>query len=121
MEGGLIPHWSEAIRAWAADTVLVEAVWAFGSRVKGGHRPDSDLDLALIIAGGDNQERTGNAIFLGPRWREELQALLPVVLDLHFMEPDDQVVPPAVRDHGFLIYSSPALSLRSALSAATSR
>lgn len=121
MEPGIIPHWSEAIRTWAGATVLVEAVWAFGSRVTGGYRPDSDLDLALIVAGDDGWERTGNAICLAPKWEEELQAILPVPLDLHFMEPDNRIVTPAVRAHGVLIYSSPALSLRSALTAASAR
>jgi predicted nucleotidyltransferase len=52
---------TELERALAADGVLVAAVrasfpnalalYAFGSRIQGTPRPDSDLDLAVLVAG----------------------------------------------------------------------
>lgn len=104
MSGGLQPHWSEIIRAWAVRQPLVLEIHAFGSRVVGGYRPDSDLDLAFVVDGQDDGERLGNAICLLPVWRAELQALLPAKVHAQSMFDDDIVVAPAVRDHGLLIF-----------------
>ena len=38
------------IRAWARAHSQVGRLWLFGSRVKGSHRPDSDLDIAVGVA-----------------------------------------------------------------------
>ncbi|NJR80325.1 nucleotidyltransferase family protein [Sphingomonas corticis] len=104
METGLQPHWSETIRAWATGQPLVLEVHAFGSRVKGGYRTDSDLDLAFVVDGQDEGEQLGNAICLLPAWRAELQALLPVKVHAQSMFDDDVVVAPAVREHGMLVF-----------------
>ena len=47
----------------------VLAAWIFGSRVTGRDRPESDLDVAVLLAGGDD------AVALNER-RLELQTLL---------------------------------------------
>lgn len=107
MTPGIDRHWSDAIRRWAAGRDLVEEVWALGSRVKGGYRPDSDMELALVVAGGDDQERTGNGILIAPTWEVELHGMLPVPLHLHFKESDDLIVTPAVLEHNVLLYRSP--------------
>jgi predicted nucleotidyltransferase len=99
-----MPHWSSLIVNWAERQPLVLEVHAFGSRVKGGYRPDSDLDLAFVVDGQDEGERLGNAICLLPTWRGELQALLPVTVHAQAMFDDDQVVAPAVRDHGLTVF-----------------
>ncbi len=104
MGAGVEPHWSESIRVWAAGQPLVLEVHAFGSRVRGGYRPNSDLDLALVVDGQDNGERLGNAICLLSGWQAELQAMLPVRVHAQAMFDDDLVVAPAVRDHGLLIF-----------------
>ncbi|UAJ10641.1 nucleotidyltransferase domain-containing protein [Glacieibacterium megasporae] len=101
---GVQQHWTNAIREWAGRQPLVIEVYAFGSRVKGGYRPDSDLDLAFVIDGQDEGETLGNAIFLLPSWRNELQAMLPVEVHAQPMFDDDEVVAPAVRDHGMLLF-----------------
>ena len=41
----------EIIREWAATKRCVAAVYVFGSRVHGTHRPDSDLEHFVIIRG----------------------------------------------------------------------
>lgn len=56
---GLRPHWSAAIGEWAGRQPLVIEIYAFGSRVKGGYRPDSDLDLAFVVDGQDDGESLG--------------------------------------------------------------
>lgn len=101
---GIDQSWVTAIRSWAASEELIEEVYTFGSRVKGTARPDSDLDLAVRVAGADEGERLANAIFLMSRWKALLAAALPVPVDLQRMAPDDEVVWPAVQEHGRLIY-----------------
>jgi len=104
MANGLLPHWTETIRSWAAGEPLILEVYAFGSRVKGGYRPDSDLDIAIKVDGSDEGEQLGNAICEKERWLETLSALVPVSVDLQAMFPDDVVVYPAVQGHGVLLY-----------------
>ena len=104
MVPGLLPQWSQAIRSWAETQPLVLEVHAFGSRVKGAYRPDSDLDLAFVIAGEDEGERLGNAICLLPGWHVELQALIPVKVHAQAMFDADEVVAPAVREHGVELF-----------------
>jgi hypothetical protein len=101
---GVEPSWIDEIAAWAAGEPLIEAAYLFGSRVKGTHRDDSDLDVAVIVAGADDGERLGNAIFEKPRWIATLQPQLPVTLHLQCAMDDDIVVMPAVREHGRMIY-----------------
>lgn len=98
--------WINVLRIWAASEPLIEAAYVFGSRVKGTHRTDSDLDVAVIVAGADDSERLGHDIFQVPRWTARLQPLLPITLHLQCAMDDDVVVMPAVRDHGRLVYSA---------------
>lgn len=101
---GFEPHWSGSICVWAARQPLVLEVHAFGSRMKGGYRSDSDLDLAFVVDGQDDGERLGKAICLLSGWQAELQAMLPVRVHAQAMFDDDLVVVPAVREHGMLIF-----------------
>ena len=57
----------------------IEQVVLFGSRARGNARPDSDLDLLLILAGSLTPEREKR---LRRRARSLLLPLLPVDLDL---------------------------------------
>ena len=93
---GILPHWSTSIAEWAKRDPLILQVYAFGSRVKGDYHPESDLDLAMDVAGQDEGEKLGNAIFERQRWTEELTGLLPIKPDIQCMMPDDVVVTPAV-------------------------
>lgn len=103
---GLKPEWLEIIRSWARAEPHVLRVWVFGSRAKGTHRSDSDLDIAYTIAEEPDSIDFGTAICLGRGWREALQSQLPVTLQLEYAEPDQEVVWPAVQDHGVLIYEA---------------
>jgi hypothetical protein len=47
---------AETVARWVDEVEDVPAVYLFGSRVRGDHRPDSDVDLCLVMdewGGGD--------------------------------------------------------------------
>ena len=91
-------------------------VYFFGSRVTGWSRhgrpwsATSDLDIALMFDGRTEGQRLGNAIFLAPRYENALAAALDhaVKLQVQAIGDDDEIVGPAVRQHGRLIYERTA-------------
>lgn len=42
-------EWLAALRQWAANNEAVKELWVFGSRAKGNARPDSDIDVAVLL------------------------------------------------------------------------
>ncbi len=71
------------LREWALSKSFIIRLWVFGSRPRGDHREDSDLDVTVQIG------RIGQ--FYGPaevfhchrdEWEAELQPLLPHKLHL---------------------------------------
>ena len=75
------PEWVEVIRTWAAGNENVAEMWLFGSRAKGTARPDSDVDLALVLVPGTPGDPgtdwpEGNYQALGDRWEADLTAAI---------------------------------------------
>jgi predicted nucleotidyltransferase len=99
--------WSSKLALWAKDKREISELWLFGSRVRGDHRKDSDLDIAVIMAGEDEGDRLGNWIALAEEWEEELKALVPVTIDLDLGDADisEKVVAPALKREGVRIFS----------------
>lgn len=75
------PEWVATLQAWARNERLIEAVYIFGSRAKRTARPDSDLDVAVLLR-GSKDERNLNWILNASRWRTSLHGLLPVEVKL---------------------------------------
>lgn len=97
-------EWRDIIRQWASTLPLITGIWLYGSRVKGGAREDSDLDVAFTCVGDRNESALTTVIFNRQKWEAALQALLPVKVHLQYADPDeDEVVWPAVQDHGIRI------------------
>ncbi len=93
--------WRQAVVVWAARTPAIASIYLFGSRAKGTARPDSDVDLAFQTRANGDETPYTVAFFNKDHWRNELEALLPVAVDLQYADPDeDEVVWPAVQDHG---------------------
>ena len=72
----LSEHQLWVIRAWAMQTRYVKEVRLFGSYAKGEAAPDSDIDLAVTIGGGDEGAVLGNYVAKADHWERELSNLL---------------------------------------------
>lgn len=93
--------WEHTICEWASQNKNIVRVFVFGSFARAEQSPDSDLDLAIQLADDEDADDL-------PEWKCELQAMLPIPVDLqlyskHF-SPD--IVCPAVEADGIAVYSS---------------
>ncbi len=83
-----LPALAETVARWVDDVEEVPAVYLFGSRVRGDHRPDSDVDLCLFLAewgdgsaGADWWVRQNRTDFA------DLKIALPGRLEVHRDQP----------------------------------
>jgi len=99
-------EWVENLRNWASSAPLISKVWIFGSRVKGTHKETSDLDVAIELDVEDENKKILAWISNADIWRAELTNIFETtpVVDLQVVVDDDEIVLPAVLDHGILIY-----------------
>jgi predicted nucleotidyltransferase len=96
--------WKTAIWQLGQSEPLISQIWVFGSRAKQTNHAQSDLDLAFFVAGENDGEAFGNWCFEAVGWQAKLALLIPVELHLHPAFSDDEIVMPAVIDHGIKIY-----------------
>jgi uncharacterized protein len=90
----------DAIAAWAGQKPLIKRIFIFGSRVRGDHHNDSDLDVAIELDPAEYQcsdESGGLAtwMFETDEWKGEIQALIPYEIHLHQFSGDQT---PTIRD-----------------------
>lgn len=105
MTDGLTAQQRQLIGQWAAKKPLISKIYLYGSRARGSHRPDSDVDLAIVIATEDEGEAWGHFAFEKVGWTEELEGLLHC--RVHLETPDfeaDTKVAPGVDADGQLLY-----------------
>lgn len=102
----------EAVRSWASGKPKVNRLWFYGSRVKGRHSSNSDLDIAIEIASDfsphiHDPSSFGRATFINEKtnWVAGLQALIPCEVDIKLYEPtNDCRVRKGVEDASILVY-----------------
>ncbi|MCJ2074115.1 nucleotidyltransferase domain-containing protein [Methylobacterium sp. E-016] len=78
------PTWLTGLVAWAASRSEVAQLWIYGSRAKGAARPDSDVDIGLVLTDGEPSSSggigtdwpLGNYTALADRWSKELDAIV---------------------------------------------
>ena len=80
---------ADSIAQWAAENPEVRRVWVFGSRAKGTHRPDSDIDIAVELEPvGDSEETLTRWIAQSDLWESQLQSRVVAKIDLEWFDPD---------------------------------
>lgn len=99
---GLDEELARLLSAWAAGKPTIRRLWVFGSRARGDHRSDSDLDVAFLIDRLPEHERQHFIDHVRPAWREELAAL--VNLSVHFCSYYDGRVQEAIEASSVLVY-----------------
>jgi predicted nucleotidyltransferase len=77
-----LAHDAAVLIQWATETPEVTRVWLFGSRIRGTHRPASDLDVAVEYDGDHNDSGTRRE-----NWREALKGQTRLTLRLETCEP----------------------------------
>jgi predicted nucleotidyltransferase len=101
----------DTLSRWAAGKPLVGRLWIFGSRARGDHRPESDIDVAIeldLSAAHGVDESGGLATWMSDTkgWDEELEALLPFEVDLEqFRGSDTPTIQKALQRSSILIYA----------------
>lgn len=100
-----LAHDAAVLIQWATRTPEVTRVWLFGSRIRGTHRPGSDLDVAVEHDRDpkDSGERREN-------WREALKGQTRLPLHLAAYQPGvDMRIQGALGACSLLIYQRPDL------------
>lgn len=80
-----IENMSEAVAKWASTQPLIRKAYLFGSRVRGTHKPNSDLDVAVEIftLPGDEYPLT-TWICEAQRLKTSTTGVVPVIIDLNW-------------------------------------
>ncbi|PLV12579.1 hypothetical protein CXG53_25205 [Pseudomonas guariconensis] len=76
---------ADAVANWASTEPLIQKVYLFGSRVRGDHHPDSDLDVAVEIftLQGDSDPFT-TWTCEAQRLKSSIASIVPVPIDLEW-------------------------------------
>jgi predicted nucleotidyltransferase len=75
---------------WARDRRVIRQLWLFGSRARGDHRPDSDIDLAIVLAPGGSV--LGLYTAKADEWQRDLAGRMGMPVSLEAI--DDSNRPP---------------------------
>jgi predicted nucleotidyltransferase len=95
---------------WAAETPLVKRLWLFGSRVRGEHREDSDVDVAIeldmtAVKGVDESAGMATWAFDTMTWKPELELLLSRVVDLQrYKAGETNIIQAGLDQSSVLVY-----------------
>jgi hypothetical protein len=69
---GVSDDWLRGICEWGAGNPRIDAIYLFGSRAFGCYRPESDIDLALLINGTESDTAGGYWVCMADAIRAEL-------------------------------------------------
>jgi predicted nucleotidyltransferase len=100
-------NWKTTLIVWASNHPEIRELWLFGSRARGDHRDDSDIDIAVILT-GTQEKRLATWITCGSAWEAELDRMLSANVDLDLGDSDlsQTVVAPALEREGCRLYQA---------------
>ncbi|MFZ5523842.1 MAG: nucleotidyltransferase family protein [Pseudomonadota bacterium] len=83
---------ASVVSMWAREKPLVKRAYLFGSRVRGDHRTESDIDIALELdpnqfRGVDESGGLATWMFETKVWKEELEKIIPLKVQLERYHP----------------------------------
>ena len=78
-----LPALAETVARWIDGVPGVPAVYLFGSRVRGDHRPGSDVDLCVVLWDWSGSDATDWWMRQNSSDFAELKAALPGPLKIH--------------------------------------
>lgn len=99
-----------AIEGWATRIPLVGKVWLFGSRARGTHSEDSDVDIACeldgsSITGTDASGGFATWMFESKEWKRQIEQELGIPVDLQiYMGSDTPTIQYALAESSVLLY-----------------
>jgi predicted nucleotidyltransferase len=82
------------LASWAEGKPAIAEIWLFGSRARGDHRPESDVDLAIWLP-GDKGQALGLYLAKADGWLAELRVATGMKTDLEilgFCDELDEIV-----------------------------
>lgn len=81
----------EEVTTWAARSPEIAAAWVYGSRVRGDHRTDSDLDIAVeIIPECGDEDSFCTWLRCSDRLVEELSRRTPYQVQIEWYGGEDE-------------------------------
>lgn len=96
-----------AVAKWASTQPLIRKAYLFGSRVRGTHQPDSDLDVAVEIftLPGDSSPFT-TWTCEARRLKASIAGIVPVIIDLDWYggEVETPCIHEALEESSVVVY-----------------
>lgn len=94
------------IRSWAARHSKIRQVYLYGSRARGESRPDSDIDLAIVMDAPDADEAYGMWSGWHSDFEKDPDLHISAKIDLQWYHVDAGLerVSPGVERDGILLY-----------------
>ncbi len=96
-----------AVAKWASTQPLIRKAYLFGSRVRGTHRSDSDLDVAVeIFSSPGDSDPLATWIRESCHLEASIAGIVPVIIDLEWYggEADTPVIHKALERSSLLVY-----------------
>lgn len=95
LEKNNIKTLSTVVANWGAGYAVIKKIYFYGSRVKGTHYEDSDLDIAIELDLSCIDFNKSNLlsfwIYNSRQWEEKLKKLTSMQVDLQLFEPGRSV------------------------------
>ncbi|MFA5181085.1 MAG: nucleotidyltransferase domain-containing protein [Syntrophales bacterium] len=91
---------------WATGLNYRIRIYLFGSRLKGTHRPDSDIDLAIEFLNSWH-DTTLLWFDFHEQWQNELSELIGFKVDLQLYDLENDNIRAYIKEKSIIIYEAP--------------